>query len=280
MRIVPAASLSLEALTALFNAGYSGYLTPVSVDAAGMRRHLKHNDIDLSVSRVAVTDAPVAFVLVGRRGTEAWIGGLGTVPAARRQGIAERTLTAALQSAANDGSVSVRLEVLERNEAAIALYEKLGFTTIRQLVVCGLRELPPPRCSWQATPVDAAREWIDAHRLGAEPWQRDDASLDHVRAAGEAVQAITVHDGNGQGATAAMIWAPEAATPWVIQLAARNQEAAAEALLAAAGSASGRPIGLLNFPVGEPVAAAVSALGIAPDHVQLEMQLALGATPA
>jgi hypothetical protein len=72
-----------------------------------------------------------------------------------------------------------------------------------------------------------------------------------------------------------MIWAPEAATPWVIQLAARDEEAAAEALSVAASASDGKPLGLLNFPVGEPVAAAVSALGVAPDHVQLEMQLAL-----
>lgn len=280
MRIVPAASLALDELTGLFNAGYSGYLTPVSVDGAGMRRHLGHNDIDLGVSRVTVTDAPVSFVLVGRRGSEAWIGGLGTVPAARRQGVAEYTLSAALQSAAGDGALSVRLEVLERNEAAIALYEKLGFTTIRRLVVCALRGLPPPRGSWREIPVDAAREWIGAHRRSAEPWQRGDAALDHVRVSGEAVSGIAVDDGNGGGATAAMVWAPDALTPWVVQLAARDEEAAEGALLAAGALAAGKPVGLLNFPIGEPVAAAVSALGIAPDHVQFEMQLALGAASA
>src|ERR1700734_2749595 len=110
MNLVPARSLPVSALTALFNAGYSGYLTPLAFDELALRRHLTDNDIDLDVSRVATDPDPAAFALIGRRGREAWVGGMGTVPERRRRGIGRRTLMAALNAAAGAGAATVRLE--------------------------------------------------------------------------------------------------------------------------------------------------------------------------
>ena len=127
MNVISASSLPLTQLTALFNAGFAGYLTPMALDEDAMRRHIDSNDIDLDVSRVATSSEPVAFVLVGRRGSEAWIGGIGTVTDHRRRGMGERTLTAALAASAADGATTAGLEVLHDNQPATALYERLGF---------------------------------------------------------------------------------------------------------------------------------------------------------
>ncbi len=50
--LVPAGSLTVAELTALFNAGYGGYLVPLAFDEPTRRRHLEGTDIDLGVSRV------------------------------------------------------------------------------------------------------------------------------------------------------------------------------------------------------------------------------------
>ena len=109
---IAAAMLSVSRLGALFNEGYRGYAVPIEFDAAAMGRHLAYNDIDLTLSRVAVDGTPAALALIGRRGPEAWVGGMGTVPDHRRRGLGERTLRAALGAAAGAGVTRARLEVL------------------------------------------------------------------------------------------------------------------------------------------------------------------------
>ena len=197
---------------------------------------------------------------------------MGTVPKGRRRGIGERTLTAALASAAEDGAARVRLEVIEGNAPAIALYEKLGFAVTRRLLVTTLRALGAPDSGWRALPVADARAWIAAHRAGPEPWQRDDAFLDHARAGGLALTAVGADDGGEL--IAAAICVPEPTVTRVIQMGARDAPAALEALRAVAAAAPGNPVRLSNFPLGEPVAAAITELST-PDLVQYEMALAL-----
>lgn len=116
----PRINVSASELTALFNAAYHGYATPVMLDEPAFGRHLRRNDVDLTVSQVAITDSPAAFALIARRGSAAWVAGMGTVPAARRSGLGERTLTAALRAAELTGTKVAWLEVLEQNHAALA----------------------------------------------------------------------------------------------------------------------------------------------------------------
>ncbi len=60
-----------------------------------------------------------------------------------------------------------------------------------------------------------------------------------------------------------------------MHIAARDVPAAAEGLRAVAVAAGDRPVRLSNIPDSDPVASAVWALGVAPDHVQFEMALAV-----
>ena len=128
LRLVSARSLDPAELVRVFNLGFSDYLVPMQMDEAALADHIANNDIDLECSRVAVDVEPVGFALVARRGTEAWIGGMGTSPAYRRIGLGARTLTAAIEAAAAVGVAAVWLEVLEENAPAIGLYERLGFS--------------------------------------------------------------------------------------------------------------------------------------------------------
>jgi hypothetical protein len=83
--LVEAQSLGVAELAALFREGFSDYEVPLALDDAEFAEHLAQNDIDLACSRVAVADRPVSLALIARRADQAWVGGMATVPAYRRQ---------------------------------------------------------------------------------------------------------------------------------------------------------------------------------------------------
>ena len=117
--LVAADAFSAEELAALFTAAFDGYWLPVSLDAAALAAMVKTSDIDLAASRVLTVDgAPAGLALLGLRGAEGWIAGMGVVPAERRRGHGRTLIRAALNEARRRGAHDVRLEVLDQNEAA------------------------------------------------------------------------------------------------------------------------------------------------------------------
>jgi ribosomal-protein-alanine N-acetyltransferase len=74
-----------------------------------------------------VDDALIAYVIVSRY-VDAWhVMNLVVAPENRRQGIATRLLNAVFESAGDDDTRGFTLEVRVSNDAAIDLYEDLGF---------------------------------------------------------------------------------------------------------------------------------------------------------
>ena len=71
--------------------------------------------------------AAQAFILIQVVEDQSEVLSLGVTPAARRRGIASYLLLAALAQAAQQGSLTMFLEVDSRNYPAIALYKKIGF---------------------------------------------------------------------------------------------------------------------------------------------------------
>jgi ribosomal protein S18 acetylase RimI-like enzyme len=270
--IVPADSLPPAALTDAFNAGYSEYLVPLRLDQTAFRDHVAVNDIDLACSRVVLdgAGAPVALALTGRRGDAGWVGGMGTAPEHRRRGHGERALAAALEAARADGCREMWLEVIDRNAAAIRLYEKLGFKTVREVTVWSLTgngtRVPAAR------PVDSAvaHAWITGNRASREPWQRADESIARMRAAGVQLHGLVVAPGSDMAAAVVFREDPELVS--VLQIAALDPRSAEDALLA---TAAGRTLRLANAPAGEPADAALGRLEARRVVRQREMRLAL-----
>jgi GNAT superfamily N-acetyltransferase len=234
MTIVPADTLTLGELAALFTAGYEGYFTPIHVDEPTLRFMIDAWDIDLTRSRAV---PGVGVCNLGVREERAWIGGLGVVPAERRHGVGRALMDAVLDAA----PPLVTLEVIEQNEPAIKLYEDLGFERTRVLEVWSL---PEP-------PLIEARS-VEPAPLGQRdlPWQRADESLpaEYERYEVEG-GAMLLRGGN------------------VLQLDARD-EAAAVALLS-----RGTKLSFVNVPEGEPASAALARLGGTLTLRQFEMQL-------
>ena len=271
MRVEPASTLDPSLVRELFNEGFSDYLVPLQLDEAAFRGHVAGNDIDLDSSRVAIEDRPAAVALIARRAAAGWVGGMGTAPAYRRRGLGECALVAGLEAARRGGCREMWLEVIDENRAAIALYEKLGFDLVREVVVWSMparRDGVPP-----SQPIDpeAAQAWIAAHRESREPWQRTDESIARMRARGAALRGLTVsRDGEVAGA---VVFRDDADPVVTLQIAAVDVSAAGEALLAAAGA--NRGLRLSNAPVGEAPGRALARLGARPVVRQREMRLAL-----
>jgi ribosomal protein S18 acetylase RimI-like enzyme len=270
--LVPADSIDLDALTGLFNGAYSDYFVPLRLDAKGLEFTVAVTDIDLAASRVALENGePAAFAFLGLRGDEGWIGGMGTVPARRRRGLGRAALQNVLAETRGRGLGSVRLEVIEQNKPARRLYEKLGFGRVRDLGVWILDAAPPQVTNAQPASFDAAHAWIRANRTAPEPWQRADETIDHMRSLGLEFEGLTVErDGETVGA---LLYQPGQAPPGVAQLAARDEQAAANVLVALAARGDG--FRFVNLPADDPAERALGLLQARRQIGQHEMRLTL-----
>lgn len=269
LRLVSASSLDPSELVRVFNLGFSDYLVAMQMDEPGLAGHIANNDIDLRCSRVAVDVEPVGFALVARRGTDAWIGGMGISPAYRRIGLGARTLAAAIDAAAAAGVHAVWLEVLDENTPAIALYERLGFERVRRLEVWSLAPDPDREpVERRGLDVDAAHAWIAGHRAAREPWQRADASIVRMRERGTPLHGVAVQ--RADGIAGAAICMTDGATVRALQLAAVDRAAAHDLVIAAAGELTLR---LSNVPSDDVFAEVLRRLGAGMTVAQHEMRL-------
>ena len=272
MELVPAESLDLDVLTALFNAGYSDYFVPLRLDRAGLEYTIAICDIDLAASRVALEDGePAAFAFLALRGDEGWIGGMATAPARRRRGLGRAALVAVLDEARSRGAVSVRLEVIEQNKPARRLYDKLGFERMRDLGVWILDSAAPRVTHAQPAGFDVAHAWIRENRSAPEPWQRADETIEHMRARGLELHGLAVErDGRTVGA---LVYQLAQGPPGIAQLAARDEQAAAHLLVAVAAQGDG--LRFVNLPAGDPAESALNLLRARRQIGQRELRLSL-----
>jgi ribosomal protein S18 acetylase RimI-like enzyme len=164
----------------LFNAAYEGYLIPFHVDEATLSFMDGAFDLDLDTSRIAYRgDEPVGLGNLGLRGEDAWIGGVGVVPAARRSGIGEALMHALHDEARGRGVQRVWLEVIVENTGAFALYEKLGYRTIREVEVWSLPAAEEGSSRAREVSASEARGRIGELGSARDAWQRADETVEN-----------------------------------------------------------------------------------------------------
>lgn len=194
-RLAAAGTLGDERLAVLFTAVYADYWHSIRVDAQGLARMTSLYDLDLGASVVALVDGePVGVALLGVRGREGWVGGMGVVPDHRRRGLARALMQQLAEGARSRRVERLRLEVLEQNAPAISLYEDLGHERLRGLSVWTL-EAPP-----DASPAESAAFVPDPSAPWAEaPWQRDVRTAIRMQEAGTELFAASTGSGDGVG---------------------------------------------------------------------------------
>ncbi|HEY1565235.1 MAG TPA: GNAT family N-acetyltransferase [Gaiellaceae bacterium] len=242
----------------LFNTAYEGYLVPLHLDEAMLAFMDDAFDIDVEASRVAFRDGEaVGLGNLGVRGEDAWIGGVGVVPPARRSGLGEALMGALHDQARVRGVRRVWLEVIVENTGAFALYEKLGYRTVRDVEVWSLPLSVSERTEAEDASAEDAHERIRELREGREPWQRADGTLAHY---GDARGLVTD--------TGATVYRQSGENVQVVQIAGEP-----EPLLRALRTLG--PANVLNLPEGDPAAPVLRELGASVVVRQHEMLLEL-----
>jgi GNAT superfamily N-acetyltransferase len=183
LRIVSAASVSLEAYAAVFTDAFRGYQHPITLDVAALSRRVRMQQYDLENSLLAFDgDEAVGMAALAVRGERGWVAGFGVVPSQRGRGRGRELMSALLGRARAAGLRRLSLEVLTGNDAARRLYEWAGMRVTRDLL---LLDRPAGGAAGAARRPAPAREApareLLAHyaRLHPEPpaWQREPASL-------------------------------------------------------------------------------------------------------
>lgn len=254
-----ARSLTPGERAALFNAAYEGYVTPFHVDEAMLAFMDDAFDIDVDASLVALREqAPIGLANLGVRGEDGWVGGIGVVAAARRTGVGEALMQALLEQARERGIRRVWLEVIVENTGAFALYEKLGYRTVRDVEVWTLPLSFSERSGAEDTSSDVAHARIREIHAEREPWQRADETLAHY----DDARGLVTDSG-------AAVYRRSGDNVQIVQIAGE-----AEPLLRALRILG--PVSMLNLPEGDPAAAAFRGLGATMVVRQHEMLLDVG----
>jgi GNAT superfamily N-acetyltransferase len=171
-----ARSLTPAERGALFNAAYEGYVLPFHVDEQQLAFMDHVFDLNLDASRVAFRDGePLGLGNLGLRDEDAWIGGIGVVPGARRSGVGEALMRALHEQARERGVQRIWLEVIVENTEAFALYEKLGYQVMQDVEVWTLPGAEGEREGREVPPERAKEQLPERH----EPWQRTAGTLAH-----------------------------------------------------------------------------------------------------
>ncbi len=246
--LLPASTLSTADRAALFTAAYEGYLLPFQVDEPTLAFMEHAFDLVPDASLLARVDGElVGLANLGLRGPDAWVGGVGVVPAHRGTGVGEALMRRLVEEARSHGVERLWLEVIVENTAALRLYEKLGWTHVRDVEVWSLAGEFVAE-SHKVSPLEDALALVRERRTEREPWQRADATVARLAELDPAPVGVLA----GVGAAVVRLSTGRAT---IVQLAG-DARAVLEAIRRIAESSS-----LLNLPVGAPAADAFRELG-------------------
>ena len=181
--IRPAADYDSNVLSVMLNAGYQGYPVPIHFDPDQYALFVRSHDVDLALSVVAeVAGRPVGLAQLARRGDRGWVAGVGVHSEHRRQGIARGLMEALQANAVTAGIQHLQLEVLWQNQAALQLYQSLGWEISRELLVWSrpADQGPLPVPDELIVEVDAAEMLATRFIWHDQPpcWQRQQRTLE------------------------------------------------------------------------------------------------------
>ena len=178
----PVSDVDFDAFTTAFNHAYSDYYVHIFMTSDSFHALMQRDDLNPEASVVAIQDDQIVGMgLLGVRAPIGWIGGLGVIPGYRRQGIGREMMRYLLASARNHRLEQVKLEVIEANTNAYALYRQLGFTDIRYLHYVQREPGPisnlPNTVQIERRAPQALLEYFDTFHDTENPWQRGYPSL-------------------------------------------------------------------------------------------------------
>jgi ribosomal protein S18 acetylase RimI-like enzyme len=114
---------------------FADYMVPIQVSRDFMDSFMRSVGGRAEDIIIATQDGEIiGFVNPVVDGREAWIGGLGVAPRARKRGVGRKLMAAAEGSVKDRGAETVLLEVIEGNLQAMSLYSSLGYSRVASYV--------------------------------------------------------------------------------------------------------------------------------------------------
>ncbi len=197
-----ALQLSLPQIAELHSLAYGGWVSK----AEKLADIFRVQSIDLHLSLVAYDGRKaIGLALLGRRRAHGWLYDFAVSPKYRGQGLGTRLLQTTTREAARAGVRDLELDVWEKRDDAIRLYQRAGFEHMRSYLMfqgtgaeLQLNENDLPQ-NWTITPalVQAITPWYAAAANEPEPaWDR---RLPSLLTYGDA-RALTLSDEQGPAA--------------------------------------------------------------------------------
>ncbi len=274
LRIISAASVTLEQFAAAFEASFAGYFFPMTLTGEQLSRRVRFEHVDILRSLIAYDNDELAgMAMLGVRQEVGWVGGIGMTEMYRGRGRAHELMTALIEEARSLPLDRLTLEVLRQNVAAIRLYKRAGMEIARDLIIFERAEDAPLAPSQDvsrlkhATPPELLRHFYRLH-LQPTAWQRDLSALLVM----DGMQGLYLGARDMPDAYALLRSWPGGMT-YIVDLAAARKEDA-DALCAALDRVEGR-LRIINEPESSIFCAALEAHNFVATERQHEMVMDL-----
>jgi len=180
--IRPASDYPLADLVSTLNLSFEHYLVPVQFNLNQLLTMIRKDGIDLSASRMMLVDgAPSGIAFIARRGWTSRLAAMGVVSDARGKGAGTWLLEQMLRESAERADRAMTLEVIEQNDAAVHVYRKAGFESVRRLMGFQLRDTTQhDRLPLQEVDLRDVGALILKHGLPDLPWQLSGETIAHM----------------------------------------------------------------------------------------------------
>ena len=274
LRIISAASVTLEQFAAAFEAAFAGYFYPMTLTGEQLSRRVRFEHLDILRSLLAYDgDELAGMAMLGIRREIGWVGGLGMTEMYRGRGRSHELMTALIAEARAFPLSRLTLEVLQQNVAAIRLYQRAGMQIERNLIIFERAEDAPVEFNEdfsplkQATPTELLGHFQRLH-LQPPAWQRDLSALLVM----DGLQGLYLGAREMPDAYALLRSWPSGLTYIVDVAAARKEDA--EALCAGLDRFRGR-LRIINEPESSIFCEALEAHNFVATERQHEMAMAL-----
>jgi len=201
IEIMPLAGVPIEAITDAFNAAFSDYELPFTATPAYLRGRFAASGVRYDLSYGAFDgNRLIGFMINSADDYDgvkaAFNAATGIIPDCRGHGLIYQIANAAMAELAKNGIQKYMLEVLQTNERAIHIYEKLGLRITRNFFCyTGTPKLrPDAKHGVMVVPVaDFTNELADFPRDRMPSWENSDAAI--LRGAADIEVAYISEDG-------------------------------------------------------------------------------------
>lgn len=175
----PASDYPITDLIKFLNLSFEDYHIHVQFTLSQFLTMLRKDNIDLYASRVLIADdQPAGVALIARRGWTSRLAAMGIVKGSRGKGAGTQFMEGLIQEARARNDREMVLEVIERNEPAVHLYQKRGFQIVRRLIsLIRRRAREADRSNLQEIDLREMGRLILQYGLPDLPWQLSGESI-------------------------------------------------------------------------------------------------------